>query len=142
MSLFAGILMTRSGSPTLVEAAAEEPFTETDDAPVTAQIVFKTTGQLIGSGAPATMSWWSKGHTAVGAAYEVRATLTAGGFTAEAAADTVWIAINADRTWSVTETSPDPASETATATFEIRDVATQTVQASASLKVLALPTPP
>ena len=106
--------------------------------PQTCGITFKPDGLLTfnADDASPTDEWWSKPGAGAGANYEVKAVLSAGGFTAEAAADGVWIAISSNRVWSVTETVA-VSTETATATFSIRDLASQVVLGSASIKITA-----
>lgn len=68
--------------------------------------------------------------------YEVRLTQTAGN-TVTGDSLATWLALSSTRTWSVADTVADDILKYAYLTVEIRDVATSTVRASASITIYA-----
>ena len=83
---------------------------------------------------------WSTDEPATtGARYEVRcASISSGAWDVAAAATGVWIALSADRIWSVTRTVMEGSGvDTCIATFEIREINYPTNQVSATVTVSA-----
>lgn len=83
-------------------------------------------------------SWWSGAvDTDIGDRYEVRALSAgaSGAWTVAAAADDTWIALSADRLWSVTRAGVGIS--TVTRTFEIRRIGTTAPLISRSFTVQA-----
>lgn len=89
-------------------------------------------------------SWWSdEPETAIGADYEVReATHISGTWWAAAGGEGVWVNMSAGRNWFVLRTfgkgQDGPGTSTAIGDFEIRDIATETIQASFRLTASAI----
>jgi hypothetical protein len=77
-------------------------------------------------------SWLLSGSAS---AYEVNATLVSGALTTGTTGS--WLNLGTTQTWSIINSARDNSVKTASLTVQIRDVATQTVQASANITLSA-----
>lgn len=78
--------------------------------------------------------WGTPNGVGIGADFEIRATKTSG-LTPSGSALSTWLPLSADQSWYFSRTSTGTSS--CTLTIEIRDVATSTVQDSASYTISA-----
>lgn len=105
----------------------------------TSSIAFRNTGQLRGTTAGVgTTDYPNEWQNPVGGAtasdYEVRATeVSQTGVATRTGTMNTWLNLGTDRTWTLTANNPSQGVRTWVIDFEIRDVATSTVQATARI---------
>jgi hypothetical protein len=102
-----------------------------------AYVLFETNGTLVipnglGGTTLITGEWATPVTAGVGSNYQVRATLSTGTTPTGPALGTWWT-INTARQWSVTDTIADSVPVTSTIVISIRDVATSTIQDTATI---------
>ena len=96
-----------------------------------------TTGGITYTGEDLTLAPSTWGTGVAGADYEARMTTISGTLSAGSAATATWLVLSTARIWKRNRTSNVSGTDTYSGTLEIRDVATQTVQASVTATISA-----
>ena len=108
----------------------------TTSAPATAWYEVRSNGKVYRSTIGGAVSYYEDWLLSGAAGdYQVRATVTSGSVSGSATGS--WLALTSTRAWSVTDNFAGGPSATANITVEIRDTATNTVRASASITLNA-----
>ena len=107
----------------------------TDNAIATATITYYSNGDVTHSNAASGQLWFDPTSTGVGDNYEIYVSVTSG-VTPTGTLNT-WLALSSNRTWSVTDTISDGTARSTTLAVQIRDVATETVQDTATVTLTA-----
>lgn len=101
---------------------------------VTASVQYNSDGSVATS--PSSSStWFSPTASGTGDDYEIYVSVSSGS-TPSGTLNT-WLALSSARQWSVTDTNDGPSSVTTTLSVQVRDVATETVQDTATVTLTA-----
>jgi hypothetical protein len=110
----------------------DQSVSVSSDAPTTASYTISNDGKVRNQENSILESWLLSGSAS---SYEVRATVTSGAVTSGTVG--TWFVCSSDQTWTLNNPPRGNVVATAVLTIEIRDAATATVRASASITLQA-----